>query len=647
MLSMTITGNLTSDLLCKLYLEDKLTDSEIAREFGSTQTSISRLRQKFGIQTILKADRYDLPKEITDLQRSLLLGSMLGDGRLRTTGASTASYSEYHSDTQRLYLDWKAKEWGPFCSHVTPTVDPRGYHGACLYTHASRIFHPYWELFYPKGHGFKDFGGLDLDLIDPLAVAVWFMDDGGKTESYARFSVGPSKINQRIQLQVLSKFGILGSVYETRKREGKDYVLIVDGRTEFSKFVDLVGPYLREDMNYKLDVKVRKAGPAPRDVVTKERVSELLERGLTNSAIAKVLGVPRSSLRRCMDHLGFPAMPPGRPSIAERREYDPVSAAILVHTLDRNSSDYVEQVLKVLSNTSFPSLSISSQKAEHDWAMLVASKTKVEDGTIKSVTSSGSKFCNSFFPYMYEAYHHGGISVHAAWHDSLKMRAAISYQLRVGDPVVPTRVLKALRLIVRAPTNFRPCFAKALVEAYCPEGGTVLDPCAGYGGRACGTIAAGRYYVGIDPHPKAPKAYLDLCRAMGSSIEFHNEAFEDVDIRGLKVNMVLTSPPYYSVERYSNDIKQSWVRYKTWSSWLQGFLTPFVVKSWECLVSGGVMVINTKNAQMGKHVYPIADELVHLSLQSGFNLEQTIALPIGRASKEIRTEPVFVFRKPL
>jgi hypothetical protein len=638
--------NLSPELLSKLYLEDKLTDTEIACEFGTRQVNVSKLRKKYNIPTILKSDRLGLPEELTSRQTSILIGSMLGDGRLRKTGLVTADYSEYHSEKQRSYLEWKAKEWGLFCSHIASIFDPRGYKGACLYTYSSRLLYPYWKMFYPKGGGNKEFGSLDLTLVDALSVAVWFMDDGSKTESYARFSVGSDKKSQRVQVQILNKFGIVSSLYATERQGRKDNTLIIDGRTNFSKFVDLISPHLVEGLTYKLAVKVRKAGPAPRDIITVEKVEELLARGLTSTAIAKILGVPRSSLHHHMVRLGFSSRPIGRPSKQVKKEYSLDSAESLIKALDQSLYGFEEQVFKILSTTTLPSLAISEKEAKHDWDLLLTANTKVQEGTIVGITSVGSKFCNNFFPYLFEAYHHKKLSVYAAWYNHKVLKNAIVYQIHVGDPVTPKRVFKALRLIVRAPTNFRPCVAKALTEAYCPEGGLVLDPCAGYGGRACGVKAAGRRYIGVDPHPKAKEAFERLKRYIGE-FSFYNEPFEDVDLGDIQANLVLTSPPYYSVERYSQDVTQSWVRYKTWTAWIQGFLDPFVHKSWRYLEFGGCMLVNTKNVRVGRHSYPICDELKQLASSVGFILESVLDLPIGRSSKKARTEPIFVFRKPL
>ena len=174
----------------------------------------------------------------------------------------------------------------------------------------------------------------------------------------------------------------------------------------------------------------------------------------------------------------------------------------------------------------------------------------------------------------------------------------------------------------------------------------ILDPCAGYGGRAAGTLASGRRYIGVDPHPDAKLAHESLGKDLGGDLIFVAAPFEDADLGGVLADMILTSPPYFSVERYSDDPLQSWVRYKTWASWVRGFLEPFVNKSWNYLSSGGLFCVNTKNVRQGRNEHPIADELQRIAVARGFELEATLAMPIGRVGKDARSEPLFLFRKP-
>jgi transposase/SAM-dependent methyltransferase len=630
---------LTPEILHTLYVEEGLSETEIAKRFNTHQVMINRRRKAWGIQTILRSDRLDLPEALTDRQVSILLGSMLGDGGIRKTGSRTASYSEHHSVAQREWLDWKVREWGPFYNATRPS-DKGEHKGFDFSTHGCPHLYPYWKSFYPSGKGNKTFVNLDVDQIDDLALMVWYLDDGSTSGTYVRFSVGPDPKDHEVQLRVLRKFNLCPRLYP----ESNGFSIHLTNRTSLTRFIDRVGPQIPSAMAYKLDLKPRKMGQMSQDVLTEDRIRDLFARGFSNEGIAKVFNVSRQSVARAARRFGMPPRAPGRPKRASRPTYAPLDADTKLRSLDLSAPTFFEEALSILSLVPFEAL-LTAESIERDQALLRVAKTRVENATLAGMTKAGSVTCLQAFPHRFDARYREMPSVRVAWHDPHHLARAIQFQIRVGDPVTTKRVFRALQATLRAPTNFRPCFAKALVEAYCPPGGSVLDPCAGYGGRACGTLAAGRLYTGVDPHPQAPEAYARLARLMGQELTFHNQPFEDVNLGAQTFDMVFTSPPYFSVERYDDGPTQSWVRYKTWLSWSAGFLAPLVRKSWDHLKPGGVAVINTKNVRMGQTVVPIADELRRLAIEAGFVEEPSITLPLGRLGKRLTTEPVFVFRK--
>lgn len=622
--------------LRRLYLEDGRTETEIAHLYQTTQVQVGRLRKKWGITTLLKSDRLALPSELSARLRSVFVGSMLGDGHLSGVGAHTARYSEHHSAKQRPYLDWKASEWGDFVLSVIPTDK-----GFRFTTHACRVLHPYWQMFYPAGVGAKTFAHLPLEWVDELALAVWFMDDGSRTESYARFSVSGHGSDTQVLLAVLRRLGLEGHLYG----KGGEQSLHVQGRTNYSRFLELVTPHVHPSMGYKLEpLVVRKLGPAPRDVLTPERLLPLVERGFAAQSIAGILGPSRQSVRRALERMGVESKV-GRPRKVEGRLLPVDVAETVVHNLDPKAVGYEDAVLNTLLKTDIPIPCLSEAGLRNDLALLLRANPRVDGDTIVGLSKGGGALCNQLFPHRWEARYRDQPSVREAWYDAKQLRRAIRFQFAVGDPVTPVRVFRALQAVVRGPTNFRPCFAKALVEAYCPEGGVVLDPCAGYGGRALGTLAASRVYVGVDPHPQAKASYDRLRDFLPGSLTFYNEPFETVDLGDLRADLVLTSPPYFSVERYSTDSSQSWVRYKTWAAWRDGFLRAFVQKAWDHLRVGGVFCVNTKNLRVGRQTVPLADDFLALALACGFQHETTLALPMGRLGKVAQTEPVFTLRR--
>ena len=65
---------------------------------------------------------------------------------------------------------------------------------------------------------------------------------------------------------------------------------------------------------------------------------------------------------------------------------------------------------------------------------------------------------------------------------------------------MPLRRMLSSYTNVKRVSNFRPTVAKAIYERYSPENGTVLDPCAGFGGRLLGCLTLSRHYVGYEPN---------------------------------------------------------------------------------------------------------------------------------------------------
>jgi len=144
--------DLTEATLRRLYLEERLSESSIADMYGTYQVRVGRLRRKYGIPTLSRSDRMDLPEELPLRLRSILVGSMLGDGSIQRTGPHTARFEEHHSLKQKPYLDWKVREWGDFVSSVVPSNKGR-HEGQKLFTHGCRTLWSFWKVFYPEGGG--------------------------------------------------------------------------------------------------------------------------------------------------------------------------------------------------------------------------------------------------------------------------------------------------------------------------------------------------------------------------------------------------------------------------------------------------------------------------------------------------------------
>lgn len=116
-------------------------------------------------------------------QRSILIGSLLGDARLECRSITgTARLRIHQSDRQRDLVFWKYQEFKSLVYRKpwkTSWMDKRNgktYVSWFFHTKTTEEFRPWVRAFYPNGKKVLPYH--IFHLLDPLALAVWFMDDG-------------------------------------------------------------------------------------------------------------------------------------------------------------------------------------------------------------------------------------------------------------------------------------------------------------------------------------------------------------------------------------------------------------------------------------------------------------------------------------
>jgi len=152
-------------------------------------------------------------------------------------------------------------------------------------------------------------------------------------------------------------------------------------------------------------------------------------------------------------------------------------------------------------------------------------------------------------------------------------------------------------------SQFKPNVAKIIYDMFKSE--TILDFSMGWGDRLAGFYASehGKHYVGVDPRKENHPIYKEQSEFYEKHLgffehdrksDFHCSPAEDFDFTQYDnyFDMVFTSPPYFSVERYSYDDTQSWVRYKDINDWNKDFLQSTLGNLWGSIKSGGYLLVN-------------------------------------------------------
>ncbi len=192
-------------------------------------------------------------------QFQLILGSLMGDARLECRSKSiradhTARLRIHQSDRQRNYVDWKYEilknfvSRGPRFTKVWhDTQRDKDHFSWYFHTRSDQNFGLIHKLFYKNGVKIVP---IDLlDLLEPLGLAVWYMDDGSNnsgriTLNTHNFSVEEQKILQDL---LLRKFNIATTMVKDRTK----YKIAI-GTHEFDKFINIVKPFVIDSMSYKI-----------------------------------------------------------------------------------------------------------------------------------------------------------------------------------------------------------------------------------------------------------------------------------------------------------------------------------------------------------------------------------------------------------
>ena len=177
------------------------------------------------------------------------------------------------------------------------------------------------------------------------------------------------------------------------------------------------------------------------------------------------------------------------------------------------------------------------------------------------------------------------------------------------------------RVVGGAAADFPPMVARDIFKNYY-NGGRVLDPCHGWGGRLVGAMLADvQEYVGVDP---SPIAYAGVERIYNAFKEYQNtkvtliaQPFEDCKWKDGEFDFAFTCPPYFDVEKYAGE-DTSTKRYPKFEQWCEHFYLPLIVNTMRALKDDGVFCI-----VVGSQLYPLADRLKKICSENGYNVSKS------------------------
>jgi DNA modification methylase len=145
----------------------------------------------------------------------------------------------------------------------------------------------------------------------------------------------------------------------------------------------------------------------------------------------------------------------------------------------------------------------------------------------------------------------------------------------------------------------------------------------GWGGRVIGfMLSHANKYLGIDVSDLQSSGVSDIVQRfnkyVNKDITLECESFDNIKLDNNSFDFAITSPPYFDTEKYIGG-DQSYIKYKTYSEWKDGFYYNLIHKVYMSLKENCFFAL-----QIGSQRYELLKDGKEIARKIGFTYIETI-----------------------
>lgn len=192
---------------------------------------------------------------LSSKQKEIIFGTLLGDGRLECRSKQgTARLRIHHGAKQKELVFWKYYEFKNLSLRqprlIKSWVNPReetDYYSYYFHTKTLSELGEFYRLFYRRKT--KIFPKSTIIFLTPLALAVWYMDDGCYHNSSIILNTQNFTLNEQEQCKkiLFKKFGVFSTIAKDRNK-----FRIIITRQSVNKFLKIVRRNVIPSLTYKI-----------------------------------------------------------------------------------------------------------------------------------------------------------------------------------------------------------------------------------------------------------------------------------------------------------------------------------------------------------------------------------------------------------
>jgi hypothetical protein len=258
---------LSKDVL-QYLLDEFKSVGKVSAELALSYSTVYSWYKKYEIQlppSCMTIDQELRSVDFSDFQKSIVLGSILGDGCIKKRKCSkNASLQIGHGGKQLEYLKWKKEKLSPFVKTISKAEEPGTIKQICGkecvssgYWIFNTIAHPNLNDFYNRFsfRGKKRVHDSVIKDLDWVSLAIWLADDGsfssrGKTSIRGSIATCSFTFEENeILIEALKSF-YSGNVTLSKMKDGNPILYLSDTKAILDMLSNVL-PILPECIHYK------------------------------------------------------------------------------------------------------------------------------------------------------------------------------------------------------------------------------------------------------------------------------------------------------------------------------------------------------------------------------------------------------------
>lgn len=197
-------------------------------------------------------------------------------------------------------------------------------------------------------------------------------------------------------------------------------------------------------------------------------------------------------------------------------------------------------------------------------------------------------------------------------------------------------------------TSFRPTVYVSLIKMYNAK--KILDISSGWGDRLIGAMACDvDFYCGVDPNSCLHDNYQKMIKFFKKDPKKYvmiQSPFQTANIPDHKYDLVATSPPYFTLEVYSDEETQSISDNEdNMESWLNDFLFVSIKKAWSFLKPNGHMALNINDIRGEPSFVEKMIEYVNKNFDSEYYGVLSYSKFNEKKNRYVSPQPIWIWRK--